>query len=286
MVRLKPKRLRGSVQQNVYYRRGRAPSRGFFYKIKMYLIAITAGVALLGLLWLWLSGWPARQMQRLADASLHMTRRAHFIVKDIVVEGRRNTNTDDILRALGVTAGEPILTFDPEKAHEKIQALAWVSDAIVERRLPDTIYVHLTEREPMARWEHDKKTVVIDREGKELPGADPARFENLLLVVGDSAPAETENLLKALKEFPAIASLVKGAVRVGERRWNLHLKSGVLVRLPEHKMLEALKKLDGMKNDQKILDRNVTGIDLRIPDRVFLEPGATPFPPPPESARQ
>ncbi len=62
------------------------------------------GHALLGT-WLWHSGWPERQADRLANASLRMTKKARFALKDITVKGRKYTSKKEILDALGVSAG-------------------------------------------------------------------------------------------------------------------------------------------------------------------------------------
>jgi cell division protein FtsQ len=62
------------------------------------------------------------------------------------------------------------------------------------------------------------------------------------------------------------------AVRVGERRWDVHLEPDVIARLPEKDIDDALKRLSDLITDKKILERNVAAIDLRLPDRLVIEP--------------
>jgi cell division protein FtsQ len=57
---------------------------------------------------------------------------------------------------------------------------------------------------------------------------------------------------------------------VAERRWNLRLKNGVDVRLPEFDVARALDQLVGLDRDKKILSRDIVSIDLRLPDRVTV----------------
>jgi cell division protein FtsQ len=272
MARVKQKRLRGSVMQNNASRK-RGSERGLLFKIRVGFILATIGLLLLTALWMWLSGWAAYQVRRAADAGIRLTQRAHFAVKDVVVEGRRYTSKDELAEALDVKAGSPILAFSPAQAYDRITGLPWVAEATVERRLPDTLYVRLTERRPMARWQHDGATVVIDSEGAPIPNASPADFPDLLLVAGDKAPEDTKHLLISLKKFPAIMALVQSAVRVSERRWNLYLQSGQIVRLPENNVADAVRQMEDLIKSHKILDRNVTTIDLRyLPDQLVLEP--------------
>jgi cell division protein FtsQ len=202
-----------------------------------------------------------------------LTQKAEFTTKDVLVEGRQHTDKNALIAALGVTIGDPILAFDPDEALARVERLPWVAHAIVERRLPDTLYVKLIEREPSARWQHAGKMSVIDQEGQELPQARIEDFAALPLVIGEDAPQEAENLLTTLKDFPSISKLMDSAVRVSERRWNLYLQPKVLVKLPEHDIGGSLKRLEQLIREQKILERNIVAVDLRLPDRLFLESG-------------
>ncbi|HUY69024.1 MAG TPA: cell division protein FtsQ/DivIB, partial [Alphaproteobacteria bacterium] len=199
---------------------------------------------------------------------------AHFAVKDIVVEGRAQTSRQAIFAALGIDGGAPILGFDPRAAEARLMQLPWVASATVERRLPDGIVVHLIERVPLARWQHDNQTVVIDADGQPLPQASLARFADLPLVVGSGAPEASAGLLQALKDYPAITKMMTAAVRVSGRRWDFHMEPGVVVRMPAGDLLEGLERLATLIAKQGILSHAVTVIDLRLPDRMIFEPSA------------
>jgi cell division protein FtsQ len=154
--------------------------------------------------------------------------------------------------------------------------LPWVDSAIVERRLPDIVAVILTERTPEARWQHDDKLYVIDSEGRVLTAAKPENFTSLPLVVGTGADSEAQAFLADLKNYPDIADKTDSAVRVGERRWDLHLQPKIVVRLPEQDVDGALHRLSVLITQEKILDRDIAAIDLRMPDRLVIEPAAAP----------
>ena len=271
MRRPRSHRLRGSVTQNTVRVRPRESS----WMAVLFRLGALLGVVLILILtgiWLWHIGWPQREAGRIADAGVRLTQKAQFAVKDIEVEGRQQTSRDAIFTALGISAGAPILAFDPAAAQGRIVKLPWVASATVERILPDKILVHLVERMPLARWQHENRTVVIDAEGKELPDARPEQFPNLPLVVGAGAPAETQKLLSALNDYPAVQKMTVAAVRVSERRWDLHLAPNIVVRLPEQDIDTALGRLAQLIGNDKILERNVIAIDLRLPDRLILEP--------------
>jgi cell division protein FtsQ len=257
------------------YTRQKPATRRIGFGVRLSLLAGSAIVIIGFAIWLLHSGWLERKAEEIKTASLQLTQKAHFAVHDIIVKGRQHTEKTDLFAALGVSEGTPIFAFDPAEAYTRIRALPWIASAVVERRLPDTIIVNLTERVPAARWQHDNQTVVIDSEGKELTGTKPEAFPNLPLVVGLGAPAQTQALQRALAAFPTIATAVKAAVRVSERRWDLHLQPNVIARMPEQNMEAALARLAKLIQEQKVLERNVVAVDLRLPDREFIEPGAS-----------
>jgi cell division protein FtsQ len=252
------------------------------FMMRAGISGLTVLVLLVLGLWGWHSGWFHRQATEFAEYSLKLTQKAHFAVGDIVVEGRQHTDKDQLFVALEAPAKSPIFAFSPAEAEARITKLSWIESVTVERRLPDTIYVRLTERLPIARWQHENHVSVIDDKGKVLPDANPENFGQLPLVVGQGAPDEAKVLLDALHLFPTVAQKVTASVRVGERRWDLHLSEKIVARLPETDIAEALKRLSILITEQKILERDIVAIDLRMPDRLIIESGsgATPQPHP------
>ncbi|MCH7796281.1 MAG: FtsQ-type POTRA domain-containing protein, partial [Proteobacteria bacterium] len=206
-------------------------------------IGAAASVVVLGLAGLWYGGWVERGVAAAGRALLAATVEAGFKVDDVLVEGRARTKRSAILEALGVARDTPILAFDPHAAKRRLEALPWVRAAIVERRLPEAIFVRLVERKPRALWQHQGRLAVIDRGGDVIPGAKPEAFAHLPLVVGKGAPGHAADLLAMLDSEPELRTRVSAAVRVRDRRWNLRLDGGIDVRLPEHNPAAAWAEL-------------------------------------------
>ena len=195
-------------------------------------------------------------------------------VQDIVVEGRSNTPEPLLNAALGVRRGDSMLGFSLEGARVRIESLSWVEHAAVERRLPGTLVVSLTERRPFAIWQNQGRFVLIDRDGQTVANEDVAAFGELPLVVGAGAPQAATALLDTLAGQPTLQSRVMAAVRVGERRWNLRMKTGTDVLLPEGAEAPALAKLAELQSSQALLDRPLAVVDMRLPDRLVVRPQA------------
>lgn len=208
-------------------------------------------------------------------------RAAGLRVTDIVVEGRNMTPEDQLLAALGVSKGEPLLGFSVEAARVRIDQLAFVEHSSIERRLPGTVLVRLAERRPFAVWQNQGRFVLIDRNGEVvvqhgMNGKDAEAFAELPLVVGAGAPRAATALIDALGTEPMVRKQVVASIRVGQRRWNLTLHSGADVLLPEGAELPALHRLALLETDMHLLERPLVNIDMRLPDRLVVRPRPTP----------
>ena len=220
-------------------------------------------------------GHAMRSEQSFAPMRAELGRVSGLHVDEIVVQGRNMQPEASVLEALGVTRGDPLLGFSVEQARRRIDRLAFVEHATVERRLPGTVLVQLVERRPFAVWQNQGRFVLIDRRGQVVAqqgmnGKDAEAFAQLPLVVGTGAPEAAADMVDALDGQPTVRSHVIAAIRVGQRRWNLTLRSGADVLLPEGEEVPALARLALLEEHMHLLERPLVNIDLRLPDRLQL----------------
>lgn len=215
---------------------------------------------------------PAGRVRGIAESLTGIGEGLGLDVQQVILEGRRNTPTDMIRAALGVSRGDPILDFSPEAARTRIETIAWVQTAHVERRLPGTILVRIEERRPFAIWQNSGRFVIIDREGRVVASDGLDQFGPLPLLVGTGADTMGAALHDMLKAQPEVAERVQAMVRIHERRWNLRLHNGTDVLLPEGAEAPAILRLAELQREARLLDRPLAAIDLRLPDRLVLRP--------------
>jgi len=206
-----------------------------------------------------------------------------FRVRAVRVEGLRNLSAEEVERVAAVPA-QANLWDDPEPVAARVRAHALVREVSVVRRLPATLVVRVSEREPVALMP-TPTLEPVDREGHRLP-LDPARLRLDLPVLrpgGSSAAArapaaiapaarEIARLAEADPSFWANVSVVSAE---GSRDVTLDLSEPavrVRVRIP----LTPLRLREAMA----VLD-DVTGrtgeppaiIDLRFADQVVVRRG-------------
>lgn len=219
----------------------------------------------------WYSGALARSYAAVSSHFFQATVQAGFAVNSLHVEGRNRTPMNEIVDALSVKKGDPILGLSLSAMRDRLKAIHSIADAAVERSLPGALYVRIIEREPVALWQYQGTVSLVDDQGVVMQGIDVAPYQHLPLIVGEGAPEHVAELMEILKNAPEITQQFASAIRVGDRRWNIRLKDNIELKLPEQDAASALLKLASMSKEQKLLERDITVIDLRLPDRVFIK---------------
>lgn len=218
----------------------------------------------------WQKGVIQDHLNRMEVASLDASMKAGFVLNEVFVHGRKETASADILKALNVKRGQPMVHFDPVDAQEKIEALGWVETASVKRELPNNIIVRIKERVPAAIWQEGKSYTLVDRNGVKISSEDVKRFTHLKVLTGDNAPKNTLALLRIVDQVPDLRERVIGAAWVGDRRWTLHMDNEVSIQLPSENPELAWRKLAVMIQDHDLLNRDIEMIDLRQPDKTVI----------------
>jgi cell division protein FtsQ len=178
----------------------------------------------------------------------------------------------DIVHAAGVYKDEPLIGLDLQALRTRVEGVGWVREARVERLLPDTLVIAVAQRQQLAVWQHEGKTVVIDEHGQPIPEADPARFASLPLVVGYGAAQAAPQIVPMLAQRPGLMARTEALVRVDDRRWDLRLKDGALIQLPAVGQEDALMQLEQLEDRSRVLELGFERIDLRNPDVVAVRP--------------
>jgi len=194
-----------------------------------------------------------------------------FEVRTVQLDGQLETSGSAIIAAIGLGPGLSLLSLDVEEVRARLESLPWVKAATVRKVLPATLDIAIEEAEAFARWRRDEAEVLVAMDGSVLSDSVPFRFRRLPLVAGRGANEAVVEARDLLAAHPGVAERTAAALRVNERRWDLLLESGAVVRLPEEGALAALDRLAALERDVAVLASRPAVIDLRLPDRTTVE---------------
>ncbi len=193
-----------------------------------------------------------------------------FRIAAISLSGQKEISREEILTTAGVTGRASLLFLDADAARVRLMANPWIADAAVLKLYPDRLQISITERQAFALWQKDGRVSVIAADGTVLEPFVEDRYLSLPLVVGKGAERQAKDFLTIVDRYPDIRSKMRASILVAERRWNLRLTNGIDVRLPETDVQGALDRLVELDRDKKLLSRDITIVDLRLPDRVTV----------------
>jgi len=224
-----------------------------------------------GCAWFWQSDYRTVLMERVRESYVEVMKKTHLVLEQAKVQGHIRTETNDILQVTDLSLGMAIFDVDLEQIHEEISRLPWVKSVMIERQLPSSLLITVTEKTPIAMWQNNKKYMPLDEEGTPIPD-EQTKLSGLILVVGADAPQHTLALLEMLKRYPSVEEKVRSAVRVGNRRWDLILNDvdGLTVNLPAENVEQALALLQNSIEKEKLLEKDLKSINLKQPDRVVV----------------
>ena len=194
-----------------------------------------------------------------------------FRITTVTINGRKQLSQDEVLAIGGVNGRSSLLFLDASAVRERLKANPWIADATVLKLYPGALPINIVERKAFALWQQDGRLSVIADDGAVLEPYVTRRFLSLPLVVGKGAETRARDFLALLAQYPQVRDVTKAVVFVGQRRWNLRLKDGLDVRLPENDVDKALAELSRLDKDDHLFSRDIVAVDMRLPDRLTVQ---------------
>ena len=197
--------------------------------------------------------------------------RPEFMLSALSIQGSSDSLNAEIREILGLNF--PISSFDLDLAdlRNRVLSLPPVETAEVRLEGGSILHVKVKEKVPALLLKDDTGIHVLNKNGDYIRPLLSTEYGSKLPVItgegAQKAAAEAFILFSALYEK---LDEVRGLVLVGGRRWNIVLKSGQVIMLPEKKSEQAVQKILILDKAEKILSRDIAVFDFRLPYRITL----------------
>lgn len=221
-----------------------------------------AAVAVLSLLTLAYGGWA------IAHSRL-------FGLDGVEIRGAAHMTDAEILTAGGLRIGMNVLSIDPAVVERRIEGLALVEDARVERLYPSKLRIVISERRPAGvlltpagTWLFDPGTVVIAQASDALPAGVPVVRISVAPPIEPGRRLPAVGAGEALAVWRAVPALLRPRVEMIE----VSSHGMIVVRLDGARVVigEAVDLQSKFLALVQILERGgkrVVAVDLRAPAR-------------------
>jgi len=190
-------------------------------------------------------------------------------VRMVTVSGATHMSERKILAIAGVDDKKSLPFFDVAQARARLEADPLIKQASVRKLYPNQIVIEIVERTPYAVWQKDGDVRAIAADGAPIDEVNDGRYADLPFVVGEGANGRVREFVALLDAMDELKPRVEAGVLVDQRRWNLRLKSGIDIKLPESDPEAAIAELLILQRQSRILEKDVLALDFRVPGRVF-----------------
>src|SRR4051795_6281688 len=207
----------------------------------------------------------------LSDTRNALANSAGFRITTVAINGRKQLSQDEVLAIGGVNGRSSLLFLDAATVRDKLKTNPWIAEATILKLYPGRLQIDIVERTAFALGQQDGRLSVISDDGAVLEPYMSRRFISLPLVVGKGAAGKARDFLALLDRYPQVRIVTKAAILVGERRWNLRLKDGLDIRLPENDVGNALAMLSKLDKEDRLFSRDIVAVDMRLPDRLTVQ---------------
>jgi len=191
-------------------------------------------------------------------------------LESITISGIAQMRETEVLAAAGLNSKLSLPFLDVSELRERLERVPMIESATVRKLYPNELVITLSERQPYAIWQNNGELFIIAADGTVIDLMQDERFIDLPFVVGESANVRSKEYFALLEAAGPLKSRIRAGTLVSGRRWTLKMDNGMDVRLPEKKAADALARLVKLENEQKILEKDVLAIDLRMADRVVV----------------
>ena len=199
-----------------------------------------------------------------------LARAAGLGITRVEVSGVSRLTPAEVVAAAGVDGKSSLLFADVEELRERLKANPMIAEASVRKLYPHALTIAVTERQPFALWQKDGEVSLVAADGTPIDALRDERYVDLPLVVGEGANTKVKDFAALLDTQPSLKPLVRAGNWIGQRHWELELKSGLMVKLPETDAAGALSRFAGLMRDYKLTEKALILVDLRLPDRVVF----------------
>ena len=195
-----------------------------------------------------------------------------FHLQNIYITGNNNLQKVDILNIINDKKYKNIFDVNLFQIHNNLLLNEWIETVKIERTLPSSIKIQIIEKNPVAIWQTKLGNKLITEDGSIISNANVTAFKDRLpIIIGEGANKNAFIILQILRKNPDLYNNVWSISYINKRRWNVHLKQGVIVLLPKKQIHAAWTKIDFLQRKYKILDIGLTEIDIRNQDQIFAK---------------
>jgi cell division protein FtsQ len=205
----------------------------------------------------------------------HTQSNARFAVRTIEVDGAVHTPRGALDVITQRYVGLNLFQIDIERVQTDLGGLGWVRRIDIEKKLPDTLRIKITERQPVALVRNGDRLLYVDEEGVPFAELSPRVGDADLPLISDASDTELVRTVALLRDLRArdreLYSRVSEVWPIPPRGFALYDRQlGAVVYANDEDVAAKWRNLYAVLRAEN--HPKIEYADLRFADRVIVKP--------------
>ena len=196
----------------------------------------------------------------------------NYILNSYEIAGLKYIDEKHIIKKIKPYLNNSIFLIPLENLSNSILENNWVKNVSIKIDYKNKIYIQITEYDPIGIYYYNEANYYFNLKGKII---DYVKNNNKELIVfsGQSSVLEAHSLLSTMSKVEEnFQYKVLQARFVGNRRWNLLLKNGLLIKLSEKNLQQSIENYLKLSNNFSNNDlKDIKTVDLRDFKKGIIE---------------
>jgi cell division protein FtsQ len=195
-------------------------------------------------------------------------------VQVIEIYGNNLISKDEVLTHIyrnDVMVDDLILINQSYKINKSLRNHTLISEVNIRRFLPNKMVIYIKEKNLVVKFYDKKKQrfLSVSEDGEILPFYDSS--VKIPLLLGEYNPYTFFIFYKKLASYNEIIRVTTDIIPFWGFRYDIVLNRKMKISLPEENVDEALEELKKLITKNKILEKDIKHLDLRVKGKIFVE---------------
>ena len=195
----------------------------------------------------------------------------NYTLKDIKINNLINIKESYIKNYFIKYYDKSIFLIPIKKISQNLLRNNWIEEISIKSNYKDSLTILIKENKPVGIF-LGNNNLLFDKNGKiiDLINSPREKYGNLILFQGKNSIFFGNNLLNLIPQN--LLREIEQAEYINSRRWNIYLKNGLILKLPETNITDSFKNYkeiyNKISNDEL---QKIESIDLRMPNKAILK---------------
>jgi len=192
---------------------------------------------------------------------------SQFNLEEIQIENNFVLKEKDIKDLLTPLYEKNLILLSYSEIEKALMQNSFIGSFKVKKVYPKTLKIKIFENKPIAIVLYNKKKFYLTEKIELIELIELQKYKNLPYIIGD--PKNFKNLFEILNHLNFPLNSVKKFILYESNRWDIEMKSNIIIKLPSKEYKIRLKKFLDIKDKNEFKKYKI--FDFRIKNQLILK---------------